>query len=315
MTAKNTAFPTLDKGTHLASSLTRRQVSGTGEMAELTRAHDWASTPLGPIDSWSDTLLCSVNLMLSCQFPTVILWGPEMIQFYNDGYRPLMTEKHPTALGQPARECWKEAWHLIGPQWEAVLATGETVYMKEVLVPVLRNGRLQDIYWTYSYSPIYGPEGTVDGILIVCHDVTEEVLSARRLRESESRATRVLESIGDAVIVTDADTRVIRMNPVAEGLTGWTWADANDRPLTEVFHVVDETTRQVVESPAEKAKLLGTTAALANHTVLVRRWNRRFTISTTVSLPYATTKARSPVPSWSFETSEKGERRNASATA
>ena len=101
--------------------------------------------------------------------------------------------------------------------------------------------------------------------------MTEEVLAARRLRESEARATRVLESIGDAVIVTDADTRVIRMNPVAEGLTGWTWADANDRPLTEVFHVVDETTRQVVESPAEKAKLLGTTAALANHTVLVRR--------------------------------------------
>ncbi len=126
--------------------------------------------------------------MLSCQFPTVIFWGPEMVQFYNDGYRPLMTEKHPRALGQSARECWKEAWHLIGPQWDAVLATGETVYMKEVLVPVIRNGRLQDIYWTYSYSPIYGSEGTIDGILIVCHDVTDEVLATRKLRESEARA-------------------------------------------------------------------------------------------------------------------------------
>jgi PAS domain S-box-containing protein len=126
--------------------------------------------------------------MLCCQFPTVIFWGPEMVQFYNDGYRPLMTEKHPRALGQSARECWKEAWHLIGPQWDAVLATGETVYMKEVLVPVIRNGRLQDIYWTYSYSPIYGSEGTIDGILIVCHDVTDEVLATRRLRESEARA-------------------------------------------------------------------------------------------------------------------------------
>ena len=157
-------------------------------MADLTRAHDWASTPLGPIDTWSDALLCSVNIMLSCQFPTVVFWGPEMVQFYNDGYRPLMAEKHPRALGQSARECWKEAWHLIGPQWDAVLATGETVYMKEVLVPVIRNGRLQDIYWTYSYSPIYGSEGTIDGILIVCHDVTDEVLANRRLRESEARA-------------------------------------------------------------------------------------------------------------------------------
>jgi PAS domain S-box-containing protein len=157
-------------------------------MADLTRAHDWASTPLGPIHTWSDALLCSVNIMLSCQFPTVIFWGPEMVQFYNDGYRPLMAEKHPRALGQSARDCWKEAWHLIGPQWDAVLATGETVYMKEVLVPVIRNGRLQDIYWTYSYSPIYGSEGTIDGILIVCHDVTDEVLANRRLRESEAHA-------------------------------------------------------------------------------------------------------------------------------
>jgi PAS domain S-box-containing protein len=186
MPAKPTPSPTPPKETSPPSSL-RPKVSGIGEMADLTRAHDWASTPLGPIDTWSDTLLCSVNLMLSCQFPTVIFWGPEMIQFYNDGYRPLMTEKHPRALGQSARECWKEAWHLIGPQWEAVLATGETTYMKEVLVPVIRNGRLQNIYWTYSYSPIYGPESTIDGILIVCHDVTDEVLASRQLRESEAR--------------------------------------------------------------------------------------------------------------------------------
>jgi PAS domain S-box-containing protein len=246
-------------------------VSGNGEMADLTRAHDWASTSLGPITTWSDALLCSVNLMLACQFPTVIFWGTEMIQFYNDGYRPLMAEKHPTALGQSARDCWREAWHIIGPQWEAVLASGETTYMKEVLVPVIRNGRLQDIYWTYSYSPIYGPEGTVDGILIVCHDVTDEVIATRKLRESEARATRILESIGDAVIVTDADGRVIRMNPVAEGLTGWTAIQANDRPLTEVFHIVEETTREIVESPIDKVKRLGATAALENHTVLIRR--------------------------------------------
>jgi PAS domain S-box-containing protein len=270
MVAVNTSSLSPDKETNPSSS-SRKQVSGTGEMADLIRTHNWASTPLGPIATWSDALLLSVNLMLSCRFPAVILWGQEMIQFYNDGYRPLMTEKHPTALGQSARDCWKEAWHLIGPQWEAVLANGETTYMKEVLVPVIRNGRLQDIYWTYSYSPIYSSAGTVDGILIVCHDVTDEVHAVHKLRESEARATRVLESIGDAVIVTDADTRVIRMNPVAESLTGWTAAKAYARPLTEVFHVVDEATRQIVESPADKAKRLGTTAALANHTILIRR--------------------------------------------
>jgi PAS domain S-box-containing protein len=197
------------------SSPSQKQVSGTGEMADLTRAYDWASTPLGPIATWSDTLLCSVNIMLSCQFPTVIFWGPEMIQLYNDGYRPLMTEKHPTALGQSARECWKEAWHIIGPQWEAVLAKGETTCMKEVLVPVIRNGRLQDIYWTYSYSPIYGSEGTVDGILIVCHDVTDEVLATRRLRESEARAAVSEERLRLALAA-------------ANGIGTWDWDVTND---------------------------------------------------------------------------------------
>jgi PAS domain S-box-containing protein len=270
MTAKTTPFPPPNEGTNQSPS-PRKHVSGAGELAELTRAHDWASTPLGPIDTWSDTLLCSVNIMLSCRFPTVIFWGPEMIQFYNDGYRPLMAEKHPTALGQSARECWREAWHLIGPQWEAVLANGETTYRKEVLVPVLRNGRLQNIYWTYSYSPIYGPDGAVDGILIVCHDVTDEVIAAQNLRESEARATRVLESIGDAVVVTDANTCILRMNPVAESLTGWTSAEAKGRQLSEVFHIVNEATRQVVESPVDKVKRLGTTVGLANHTILIRK--------------------------------------------
>jgi PAS domain S-box-containing protein len=270
MSAKTTPSPPPNQGTS-PSPPPRRQVSGIGEMADLTRTQDWASTPLGPIDTWHDALLCSVNIMLSCRFPTVVLWGPEMIQFYNDGYRPLMAEKHPAALGQSARACWKEAWHLLGPQWEAVLANGETIYRKEVLVPVIRNDRLQDIYWTYSYGPIYGPEGTIDGILIVCHDVTDEVLAARNLRESEARATRVLESIGDAVVVTDANTCILRMNPIAELLTGWTIDQAKGRQLSEVFHIVNDATRQAVESPVDKVKQLGTTVGLTNQTILIRK--------------------------------------------
>ena len=74
------------------SSQPGKRVSGAGQMADLIRIHNWSSTPLGPIDTWSDTLLCSVNLMLSCRFPAVIFWGPRMIQFYNDGYLPLMAE-------------------------------------------------------------------------------------------------------------------------------------------------------------------------------------------------------------------------------
>ncbi len=141
-------------------------------MADLVRAHNWGCNTSwryripGPMLFSRQSISCS-----PANSPPSSSGGPQMLQFYNDKYRPLMTDKHPSALGQSARECWKEAWHLIGPQFEAVLAHGETVYKEEVLVPVLRNGRLQDIYWTYSYSPIYDPLGAIDGILIVCHDV------------------------------------------------------------------------------------------------------------------------------------------------
>ena len=153
--------------------------------------------------------------MLACQFPSVILWGPEMVQFYNDSYRPLMAEKHPKALGQTARECWKEAWHLIGPQWEAVRARGETFFMEEVLVPVLRNGALEDVYWTYSYSPIYGATGTIDGILIVCQDMTEKIRATRERDEASLRLQQVFDLTTDGIMSIDRSWRCIYANPRA----------------------------------------------------------------------------------------------------
>ncbi len=247
------------------------RIVGRGEMASLVRSFNWAATPLGAIENWSESLLCSVNLMLACRFPSLLFWGPQLIQFYNDAYLPLMAEKHPSALGQTAEVCWQEAWHIAGPQLHAVFNHGEAIYRQDVLVPVQREGHLQDRFWTYSYSPVPAPDGTAAGILVLCHDTTGEVLANRELRESEARVSRILQSIGDAVIVTDAETRVTRMNPVAEQLTRWPLHDARGRMLQQVFHIVNEETRELSESPAEKVKRLGTVVGLANHTILIGR--------------------------------------------
>ena len=249
----------------------RKLVIGTGEMAHRTRTLDWSSTSLGPVAEWSEVLISSVNLMLSCRFPAVIFWGPELLQFYNDDYLPLMAEKHPKALGQAARECWKEAWHIIGPQFEAAYFRGETTYKENVLVPVTRDGRLQDVYWTYSYSPIYELNAEIAGILIVCHDVNGQVLALRALREQEVQAEHILQSIGDAVIVTAADGSITRMNPVAESLTGWSAPEAKGQSLNDVFRIVDEKTRQTIESSADKIERLEAVVGLPSHTVLIGR--------------------------------------------
>jgi len=138
---------------HVRCSGNCNRILASGEMGDRVRNHDWTKTALGPIHSWSEALVVSTNLMLSCQFPSVLLWGAEMIQIYNDASLPLMAEKHPSALGQRAQECWAEAWHIIGPQFEAAFHDGIPTHKENMLVPVIRHGKLQEIYWTYSYSP------------------------------------------------------------------------------------------------------------------------------------------------------------------
>jgi PAS domain S-box-containing protein len=169
--------------THTRGSTSSSQIIGDGEMAELTRAFDWARTPLGPVEKWSDTLLTTVNLVLASRHPMFLWWGPELVQFYNDGYRPSIREdKHPGALGQRGIECWPEIWPIIGPQIESVMRDGKSSWNINHLVPINRNGKLEEVYWTYSYSPVRDKDGSVRGTLVVCSETTDEVLNHRRLR-------------------------------------------------------------------------------------------------------------------------------------
>ncbi|HEU5070570.1 MAG TPA: PAS domain S-box protein [Verrucomicrobiae bacterium] len=108
-------------------------------------------------------------------------------------------------------------------------------------------------------------------IYAVARDVTELRAAEERLRRSEENLTVTLRSIGDAVLATDVQGRVTRLNPVAEQLTGWREAEALGRPVAEVFHIINETTRQPAAIPVEKVLASGFIIGLANHTTLVAR--------------------------------------------
>ena len=250
------------------------RIHGSGPTASRVREFDWASTPLGPIVSWSETLLATVNLMLSNRFGCNIFWGPELIQVYNDAYAIFLGEKESKALGQRADVCWSEAWEFLAPQVEAVMKHGKTTYLENVLIPIERGGCLQDLSWTYSYSPVYLPDGAIGGLFITCQETTLEVLATRKLRESEDRANRILRSIGDAVIVTDKHACITGMNPVAEALTGWTELDAKGHELHDVFSIIDPITRKAVESPAEEVTRLGVVGGSKGPTVLIAQDGR-----------------------------------------
>lgn len=166
-------------------------LAGGGEMGALTRAYDWSASPLGPPGRWPQSLRTALRILLNTNHPMFIWWGPELIQFYNDAYRQTMgPERHPGALGQGGRECWAEIWPIIGPQIEQVMRGGGATWHENQLVPVTRHGRLEQVYWTYGYSPIDEEDG-IGGVLVVCRDVTEEHLAATALREREAELARV----------------------------------------------------------------------------------------------------------------------------
>ena len=153
--------------------------AGPGKMRELCRAFDWTATPLGPVSTWTQSLRTTVSLMMASRHPMFLWWGPTLIQLYNDAYRPSLGEsgRDVAALGACGREHWAEIWNIIGPQIEQVLTTGEATWHEDALVPFERNGRIEDVYWTYSYSPARDDDGTIAGVLAVCSETTQQVLS------------------------------------------------------------------------------------------------------------------------------------------
>ncbi len=160
-------------------------------MGASTRVYDWSATPIGPPDAWPQSLRTAVRILLNTNHPMFIWWGEELLQFYNDAYRQTMgPERHPSALGQRGRDCWAEIWPIIGPQIEQVMSGGGATWHENQLIPVTRHGRLEQVWWTYGYSPIDEADG-VGGVLVVCRDVTKEHLAAQALREREAELARV----------------------------------------------------------------------------------------------------------------------------
>ena len=123
-------------------------------MGALMRAHDWAATPLGPVEAWPQSLRTAVSIMLASGFPMIIFWGPEYIQLYNDAYRPVLgSTKHPASLGQRGRDCWPEIWETrLAPMFGSVMSGGEPIWSEDLLFYLDRNGYLEETWFTFSLS-------------------------------------------------------------------------------------------------------------------------------------------------------------------
>jgi len=183
-----------------------------GEMGARMRAFDWATHPLGPPENWPQPLRTAVRLLLNTGHPMYIWWGPELFCFYNDAYRQSIgTERHPGSLGRPGREVWDEIWNIIGPQIDQVMSGGGATWQENALVPITRNGRREDVYWTYSYGPIDDSAAAsgVGGVLVVCTETTASVLAEKQRAEQVLRQQRLFEQAPAFIIVMRGPEHVV----------------------------------------------------------------------------------------------------------
>ncbi|SOD92545.1 PAS domain S-box-containing protein [Spirosoma fluviale] len=184
-------------------------------MGALTRQYNWSNTSLGTPDQWPQSLCVTLSIVLNARFPMFLWWGPELIQFYNDAYRPSLgnTGKHPTALGQKGEECWPEVWPTVYPLIKQVMDGGPATWSEDQLIPIYRNGQLDDVYWTFSHSPVKDESGRVAGVLVTCFETTQKVQSFNRLRASEQRFQQLVAkaSVG-IVVVSGQDLRIEIVN-------------------------------------------------------------------------------------------------------
>ncbi len=161
-------------------------LSGNGEMSKLMRQKDWGKTNIGTPDTWPKSLQALIAVILHSKFPMFIWWGAELTCFYNDAYRPSLgvTGKHPFILGEPAEKAWEEIWPTISPLIQQVLTTGESVWREDQLIPIFRNGTMEDVYWTFSYSKINDDNNLPGGVLVTCVETTEKVIDRQQLKET-----------------------------------------------------------------------------------------------------------------------------------
>ncbi len=165
-------------------------------MNDLTRNYNWSSTPLGTPDQWPQSLRTTLSILLNSRFPMFLFWGTDLICFYNDAYRPSLGNngKHPWALGKPAAEVWPEIWSFIKPMIDTILEGGEASWYEDQLLPIYRNGKMEEVYWTFSYSPVNDETGKPAGVFVTCSETTQAINSLSLLKESEDQLRFAIEA-------------------------------------------------------------------------------------------------------------------------
>jgi PAS domain S-box-containing protein len=192
-----------------------------GGAGAAIRAHDWSSSALGDPGGWPVALKTLVGVMLGANQPMFVVWGTAQILLYNDAYAEILGGKHPAALGRSFLDVWSE----IADDLRPIIARaygGDPIQMDDITLVMERHGYPEEAHFAFSYTPIRGEGGSVDGFFCACVETTERIMAERSRRAAEAalrierdRAQGVLDNMGDAFALLDRDFRIVDVNAEA----------------------------------------------------------------------------------------------------
>jgi PAS domain S-box-containing protein len=171
---------------------------GGGEVGELIRNLNWEDTPLGPPSAWPLSLRWATELVLASTIPRAVLWGTDFVQIYNDSFSAAFMEGlHPAALGQRTKDCRPEAFPRYEPYYARVLS-GESLVAEDLLTPMQRNGRAENVWITITCTPLRDDADAIAGILISAFETTQHHLAEVELRARREQQAFLLQ-LSDAL--------------------------------------------------------------------------------------------------------------------
>jgi PAS domain S-box-containing protein len=201
------------------------------------RTVNWAETAFGPRDAWPPALQEAAAICLDAAAPMAIYWGEDFRLLYNDAWAPFLADRHPGALGQPARHVWPEIWNELQPDFARVMASGEGSRRERQRFFLSRPDGPAETFWDYSFNPIRDARGAVAGILNVSVESTALVAAEQRLKENKAFLRVVLDNSVNGLYGVDRDGTTTFCNSTFLTMLGFrAEADAIGRRLHDVIH-------------------------------------------------------------------------------
>lgn len=230
--------------------------AGSSEASRTILGIDWRESILGPMDAWPAALKIHLNAMLNSPESMYLVWGQELLFFYNDAYAPVLGPRLANAMGAQIQNLWSDVWDQVRPELENALR-GIPYHCEDLPLIMARFGEVERTWWSFSFSPLIDENGVVQGVICVTNETSRRVLDQRALKASESRRLELIADLERQVIershergltwqvspdllsVMTADWHLETTNPAWRPTLGWTDDELSQFTFTDLIHPDD----------------------------------------------------------------------------